>query len=39
MLESDFLEKVVGEPEMSHYPSLQSAIIFLGDFSSVHLFI
>lgn len=40
MLESDFLEKAVGEPEMSHYPSLQSAIFFWGgDFSSVHLFI
>lgn len=39
MLESDFLEKALGEPEMSHYPFLQSAIFFPRDFSSVHLFI
>lgn len=39
MPETDFFEKAVGDPEMSHYPSRQGAIIFLSDFSSVHLFI
>lgn len=34
MPENDFLEKAVGDPEMSHHPSLPGAIIFLGDFSS-----
>lgn len=32
--ENDFLEKAVGDPKMSHHPSLPGAIIFLSDFSS-----
>lgn len=39
MPESDFLEKMVRDPEMSQYPSLPGAIIFLSDFSYVYLFI
>ena len=34
MLGNDFLEKAVGNPEMSSHPSLLGAIIFLSNFSS-----